>query len=147
MAPSQHWHTGPFTAGAVGMHSASQTGWTVSQVTPCLLVNRPWCFTIGSWEAVTFELTLAAPAQGGQTNWITLQISCIRLWSLSIWDLVCFSWKNARHVPATSSSQGSGDATGKRMRSLSITSLESYRWSVSSVENNPGFTGPLSYRC
>lgn len=73
---------------------------------PVPLGNRPWCFTIGSWEVVTFELMLAAPAQGGQTNWITLQISWIRLWSLSIWDLVCFSWKNACHVPAASPSQG-----------------------------------------
>ena len=35
---------------------------------PVPLGNRPRCFTISSWEAVTFELTLAAPAQGGQTN-------------------------------------------------------------------------------
>lgn len=52
MAPSQHWHcpyprhshtlhTGPFAAGAVGMHSAPQTSWKVSRVTLCLLGTDP----------------------------------------------------------------------------------------------------------
>lgn len=56
---------------------------------------------------------------------------------------MCFSWKNARHVPAPSCSQRSDDAPANTQ---SGAQLGSHHWSMASVERDHSFPGPPSHR-